>query len=498
MPRRPTGTVETFFDSEGKSYYRGRVRLGDGSREWIDIPDRHQKSKETAKKFVAIAQARELKDGQLLAEKRARIAKVPIEGETVEEFAEKRWEPARAARGVTGTKDHIGQMKLHVWPIIGKWHAAAVTTSQVEDVRDALDVKVRSEAMRWKTARNIWSFVTTMFDDMKNAKERALRIRTDDPTVGVRPPDRGEDLAKTYLYPDEFLQLVRCEEVSLRLRQAFTIAIYIYARHGELSALEVGSSVDLVRGVASIVEQVNRNTGKRKATKTKVTRTVPIEENLLPLLRVFEDEGPRRGVTRILPCIEKEMSLSKLLRECLVKAGVTRKALHGTTATTKQISFHDLRATGITWAAVRGDDPMKIKQRAGHKHFSTTEKYIREAENLRGNFGDVFPPLPEGLIVWPNDWPKRSRKIARLTEKMRQTMAFDLRDSNPTLGDGKPDVPENIDRFEEAFLAEVLGLEPDADVFGPGLGQTFATVSDGDQGPAARSKVARRRGRRTP
>ena len=39
--------------------------------------------------------------------------------------------------------------------------------------------------------------------------------------------------------------------------------------------------------------------------------------------------------------------------------------------------------------AIRGDDPLKIKQRAGHATFSTTEGYIREAE--------VFPRLPEAL-----------------------------------------------------------------------------------------------------
>ena len=46
----------------------------------------------------------------------------------------------------------------------------------------------------------------------------------------------------------------------------------------------------------------------------------------------------------------------------------------------------------------RGDDPLRIKQRAGHRSFSTTEGYIREAENLREGFGEVFPPLPESLF----------------------------------------------------------------------------------------------------
>ena len=48
--------------------------------------------------------------------------------------------------------------------------------------------------------------------------------------------------------------------------------------------------------------------------------------------------------------------------------------------------------------AVRGDDPLKIKHRAGHKQFSTTEGYIREAEAVRDGFGAAFPPLPEAIV----------------------------------------------------------------------------------------------------
>jgi hypothetical protein len=79
-------------------------------------------------------------------------------------------------------------------------------------------------------------------------------------------------------------------------------------------------------------------------------------------------------------------------------ADVKRTELFASDAARKAMTFYDLRATGITWMAVRGDDPLRIKQRAGHRIFSTTEGYIREAENLReGNFGEPFPPLPIGL-----------------------------------------------------------------------------------------------------
>jgi len=47
--------------------------------------------------------------------------------------------------------------------------------------------------------------------------------------------------------------------------------------------------------------------------------------------------------------------------------------------------------------AIRGDDPLKIQQRAGHTTFDMTQKYIRTAEAVGEAIGDVFPPLPAGL-----------------------------------------------------------------------------------------------------
>jgi len=48
-----------------------------------------------------------------------------------------------------------------------------------------------------------------------------------------------------------------------------------------------------------------------------------------------------------------------------------------TDATRQAIRFHDLRATGITRMAVRGDPPQVIQSRAGHTDHATTLGYIR-------------------------------------------------------------------------------------------------------------------------
>jgi hypothetical protein len=86
------------------------------------------------------------------------------------------------------------------------------------------------------------------------------------------------------------------------------------------------------------------------------------------------------------------------LRRFLLKAGVDRPELHKGSPTRKPMTWHDLRATGLTWMAVRGDDPLKIKQRAGHATFKTTEIYIRSAEAIRQGFGEPFPALPDCLL----------------------------------------------------------------------------------------------------
>ena len=90
--------------------------------------------------------------------------------------------------------------------------------------------------------------------------------------------------------------------------------------------------------------------------------------------------------------------LSARLRQYLKWSGVKRAELFANDATRKQLTFHGLRAMGVTWMAIRGDEPIKIMRRAGHEDFATTTGYVREAENLVYPLGDVFPPLPPALL----------------------------------------------------------------------------------------------------
>jgi integrase len=375
-------------------HWHTRVRIGSGHRPFVPLDPAIPRSDVARAKAGAVAVAREAVD----------IGATDTPRETLNEYA-KRWLTSREGR-VNSIRDDRGRLTNHVLPVLGALEAATFTRDDVEKLRDELDMKIRRgwsvgvdgqrRKFTWKTAANVWTVITSMCADMVNAKTRDLRTRADDPTSNVKAPDRGGDKAKQYLYPSEFLQLITCEAVPRRWRRAVALAVYTYTRDAELRVLAFESDVDLEHGVLAITRAYNRRKpGETKGTKTDTPRRFAVEANLLPLVRALHAERDGTGLVLKLP---SERAMARNFRRWLWKANVRRAALHESTPTSKNITWHDLRATGATWMAVRGDDPLKIKQRCGHRDFSTTELYIREAEALREGFGDVFPPLPEELL----------------------------------------------------------------------------------------------------
>ena len=339
----------------------------------------------------------------VLAE-RARFAVGEHEGDSVTAYA-KRWCKWRETRGLGCVGDDRIVLARHVLPWVGHLAIASVTRDDLKRLVAALDAKARSgfsvesdgkrRAFGWKTAVNAWSTVRALFRDACGAKQVDLCVRNDNPASGVVGPDIGASKAKVYLWPSEFASLVSCERVPVRWRRLFALAVYTVARAGELAALD-WSDVDLEHGTLHIHRAFNFKRASVKPTKTGTARRIPVEPGVVTLLKALCIESKGKGAVVRLPSLG---TLSNRLRFYLRRAGVTRADLFASDATRKAVTFHDLRATGITWMAVRGDDPLKIMQRAGHAGFETTRIYMREAENLASGFGDVFPPLPTALLV---------------------------------------------------------------------------------------------------
>jgi len=321
------------------------------------------------------------------------------DGETVGDWAT-RWVTSRERRGLSSVRDDRSRLRRHVLPEIGGATIARLDTNRLEDLRDELDSKIRNDLLAWRTAQHVWALVRAMFRDATRSKQRNLRIRTDDPCSGIAPPDRGLTKQKPFLFPSEYLALVSSDAVPVRWRRLVVLSTCLYLRVAELEALR-WDDVAMEQGMIHVHRAIDRVRGVDKSTKTGGSRRFRIEPSVLPLLGRLHRESQGSGrVVRSLGPIDR-FTLARDLRKYLALAGVQREELFADDVARSRITFHDLRATGITWMAVRGDDPLKIRQRAGHRSLATSERYIRVAEELRPGFGVVFPPVPDEIVNGP-------------------------------------------------------------------------------------------------
>ena len=384
MGRRSTGTVRILRNDQGRLQWHAKWTRADGSRtDWTELDPLIPLDDEAKAKACAARMAPKVK----------RASAIGSAVETVGEYAD-RWCDWRKAKGLGCVQDDRTLLSHHILPTIGSLDVRTIGNAALRSLVAELDTRVAHGEFSWKSAVNVWSVVRALFRDACRAKQDDLRVRGDNPSHDVAGPDVGVRKAKTYLWPSEFLKLVSCDGVPLRWRRLFALAVYMYARAGEIDALE-WADVDLEHETLHIHRSCDRRRGiGMKATKSDAARRIPIEPELLPLLRAMHWEAKGKGPVLRLP---GDGGPAKL-RMYLARAGVARADLFTTDATRKAITVHDLRATGITWCAVRGDDPLKIMQRAGHADFETTKIYLREAENLSQGFGTVFPVLPKSLL----------------------------------------------------------------------------------------------------
>jgi integrase len=344
---------------------------------------------------------------------------VPEEAtETVNEWFA-RWAEFREKKGLSSVRSDRGRYGKWVAPAIGTKSIAMVVRRDIEEIVQTLDAAVLAKELRWKTACNTWGVITKMFRDATRSKNLNLRARDDNPASAVEGPDRGPDRAGPYLFPSEFLLLMQCDRVPARWKRIFMLTTYLYVRGGELAALD-WSAVNFAQGYLSVHQAIDNETGDVKPTKTEDVRKVPLEPTLVPLLEAMHKEAAGEG--RVITAMPPLCDWAKKLRKYLEWAGVTRAEVFASDDTRRQIDFHDLRHTGITWRAIRGDHAKKIQRAAGHSGAAMTDRYINEAETFEGaNFGEPFPAVPLGLLsafrntvpntVPPHTIPSRNASI---------------------------------------------------------------------------------------
>jgi integrase len=388
--RPRTGSPEWRFNAKAnRAQWMARVTLKNGERSpWIALdPKISQDDKEAAQAATRIiAQWKE----QMRVE-------LPLTGDTTVTEYTRRWFDHREASGKTSVHSDRARFRTHIEPTLGARRMKSIKKQDLEDLRDRLDEKKNAGELAPKTTLNIWGLVTKIFDDAHRGKPRTFQVREDNPARDVRGPDRGARPAKQFLYPTELAQLLGCTEVPVEWRELYALAAYTYLRAGELRAL-VWDDIDLERRLIHVTKAVDRSTQVIKPTKTGHTRQAPIEAALVPLLEKMR----ARGVTGQDPVVwmPDHRKQATSFRDHLKVAKITRHALlHSEGRRSMHVTFHDLRAGGITYCAVRNDPPVQIQRRAGHERFETTLLYIRIAESVDpASFGQPFPPLPASLV----------------------------------------------------------------------------------------------------
>lgn len=419
MARARTGTLEPVKDAAGRTYWRGKVRLLDKSRARVDIPEPKCYSKTAAKDHVAYCQEDEDKTHTIynaIAKKRAKVqAAVPgAEGATCDAWYE---------RFMAYRRSEVGNVDddLHCWtkwirPHIGAMPITAVTSDDIENIRDALTAaviayeaagNVKGEGrIAPKTAQNIWTALTTPFKYAATRKgPRELRVREPqgNPCLGVPPPRDGASKRRQWCRPGEILSVVSLPVVPREWREAIAIGCYLHLRPGELHELRV-KDLDLASGEVRISRAYDERKKMVKAPKTEEgIRHVTIPTTLLPLLERIALHG--KAEDRVAPIVAatEEYFRAGLFRGFLRAAGVTRAELYIETATHLMIDFRSLRDSGITWRFLDGERSEVVQREAGHDQIATTLGYAKEVHARGGRFGQPFPALPAELIAGAPD-----------------------------------------------------------------------------------------------
>ncbi|NUP13838.1 MAG: tyrosine-type recombinase/integrase, partial [Polyangiaceae bacterium] len=314
-----------------------------------------------------------------------------------------KWFDQRKAAGIAGVDKERGRVMKWIKPI-AKLRMVDVQKKDLEKLVAGLDAAATAHAaaekrgerpkldtmLSWKSAVNVWSLVKKGFADAVNAKREEMRCLSEDPAKDVRGPDHGDSKLRTIMSPARFLAFVAAHDVPIAWRRALTLAIYTQARQSELRGVR-GRDIHVDELYMELHETLDAE-GVADSTKTGQGRRIAIEPALVPLLKAMKVAPNQRAFE-----LPDDRHMARGMRRWLSKLGLDDGDL-SRSATRAALTWHDLRGTGCTWRAIRGDNPFEIQAGAGHERFSTTERYIRIAGALKAGFKNVFPKLPPELV----------------------------------------------------------------------------------------------------
>jgi integrase len=221
----------------------------------------------------------------------------------------------------------------------------------------------------------------------------SLKVRADDPSLGVEGPEHGPSRKRQFLYPREFAAVMDDQSIPVQRKRLYAFAAYTGLRPGELAELRF-KDIDLEGGVIRVSRAFKLKVARVGTTKTDGgVRDIPIERALLPVIGVGAPED------LLFPQLAENKHYSPdVFREDLMRAGITSSRLWTQTETHLRVDFRCLRDTYATWQCLAGLDIHKLMRRMGHAQLEQTVSYAKLAETVQ-DLGKPFAALSWGLPV---------------------------------------------------------------------------------------------------
>jgi hypothetical protein len=220
--KRKVGSVKR---SEKDGTWQIRIRLADGSRIRSKLLSADLIEAEVRQMAVDL---QEKHKGKTAADLARFSAKNPVPTKTEHKSCETwvlAWHAERVARGLTSATDTLSHWRMHLAAVLGNKHPKYWQRADFRKLSAVLSSKAQRGEMSPKTARNIWTTATGMAGEARSSNLDTIQCRDDDPSDGVKGPERGVQLALQYLYPAEVDQFLTCEKVPLHWRRLVAVAV---------------------------------------------------------------------------------------------------------------------------------------------------------------------------------------------------------------------------------------------------------------------------------
>ncbi|WP_438015016.1 tyrosine-type recombinase/integrase [Sorangium sp. So ce315] len=268
--------------------------------------------------------------------------------------------------------------RRYIYPAIGGKLVHEVTEQDIDRVMARIP-----EQRRPGTRMKVYALLSRGFD----LAVMPARLRKDNPVTRYHRPANGAPKLFAYLFPAELLALLKCTAIPLGRRVLYALAVYTMLRKSSLYAL-TWSGVD-----------IDSRTLLSKVSKNGLAQLFEIPAGLAWVLRRWQAhlQNPSPS-SPVVPREELGLRVSRngeaeALREDLRIAGVKRAALFEAGGNVEPLRFHDLRATGVTWAKRAGKGDGWIADRTGHLTPEMLDRYTRAARTLEDLRIEPFPDL---------------------------------------------------------------------------------------------------------